>query len=69
MNRIVKKAKQFFGRLHEDETGPGTVEWMLLVTVALVVLVAIYYVAQWAINQTGEAAKAVEEGNPLEGEE
>ena len=67
MNRVIKKAKQFVRELHEDETGPGTVEWMLLVTVALVVLVAIYYVAQWAITQTGDAAKQVEDGDPLGG--
>ena len=67
MTQMIKKAKQFVRELHEDETGPGTVEWMLLVTVALVVLVAIYYVAQWAITQTGEAARKVEDVDPLDG--
>ena len=67
MTQMIKKAKRFVRELHEDETGPGTVEWMLLVTVALIILVAIYYVAQWAITQTGDAAKKVEEGDPLGG--
>ncbi|MHC4887667.1 MAG: hypothetical protein ACYTGH_21520 [Planctomycetota bacterium] len=52
--------KALLQRLHRDEKGTGTVEWMLLITVALVVLVAIYYFVQWAMEGTAEAAKSVE---------
>lgn len=40
--------------------GTGTVEWVMLITVALVVLTAIYYFAQWAMSQTSSSVKKVE---------
>ena len=40
--------------------GTGTVEWVMLITVALVVLTAIYYFAQWAMSQTASSVKKVE---------
>ena len=36
--------------LHRNEEGPNTVEWVLLVTVGLIVLVGIYFIAQWALG-------------------
>ena len=65
MIHVIRKAKRFIRELHEDETAPSTVEWMMLITVALVVLVAIYYVARWAISSTEDAAKKVEGEDPL----
>ncbi len=38
---MLSKARSFFVSLHEDETGPTTVEWILLIIVALVVLAGI----------------------------
>lgn len=42
------------------QRGTGTVEWVMLITVALVVLTAIYYFAQWAMSQTESSVKKVE---------
>ena len=37
-----------FGRLlHREESAIGTIEWFLLITVALMVIVGINYFAQW----------------------
>ena len=40
---MLKAVRRFAVRLHRDESGPNTVEWVLLIIVALLVLVAIYY--------------------------
>ena len=39
---MLEKLRRFTRRLHKDESGPNTVEWILLIIVALLVLVAIY---------------------------
>jgi hypothetical protein len=40
---MLQRVRRFAIRLHEDESGPNTVEWVLLIIVALVVLVGIYW--------------------------
>lgn len=57
---MLRRTKQFFTELHEDETGPNTVEWVLLVIVALLVLLAIFLMAQWAIDKFTDKQKKVE---------
>ena len=39
---MLQRVRRFAIRLHRDESGPNTVEWVLLIIVALIVLVAIY---------------------------
>ena len=39
---MLKSIRRFAIRLHRDESGPNTVEWVLLIIVALLILVAIY---------------------------
>ena len=39
---MLKSMRRFAVRRHRDESGPNTVEWVLLIIVALLVLVAIY---------------------------
>ncbi|MCH1570160.1 MAG: hypothetical protein L7S64_02365 [Longimicrobiales bacterium] len=55
---MLQRARKFATRLHEDESGPNTVEWVLLIIVALVVLIGIYAFIQWAFGEveskTGE---------------
>ena len=41
-------------RLHRDEGATVTVEWMMVFTVALTVLIAIYYLARWAMKSTSD---------------
>lgn len=57
---MPKAMKRLMLELHEDEDATGTIEWMLLIVVALVVLAVIYYFVRWAIKGTADAAKAVE---------
>jgi len=52
---MLQKARNFATRLHEDESGPNTVEWVLLIIVALVILAAIYLFVQWAIGEVDNA--------------
>ena len=40
---MLKSVRRFAIRLHRDESGPNTVEWVLLIIVALLILVAIYW--------------------------
>ena len=46
--------------LDEDEQATGTIEWVMLIIVALIVLAVIYYFVQWAIQGTADAAAEVE---------
>ena len=62
---MVERLKRFVRRLHEDESGPNTVEWVLLIIVALVVLAVIYFFVNWLIEQFGERAEQIESpGDP-----
>lgn len=57
---MIERTKKLLRELHEDESGPNTVEWILLVIVALLVLIAIFYMAQWAIDKFNEKKDKVE---------
>lgn len=48
---MLRRARRFATRLHRDESGPNTVEWVLLIIVALVVLIGIYLFVQWAFGE------------------
>ncbi len=59
---MLQRVRRFAVRLHEDESGPNTVEWVLLIIVALVVLVAIYwFVTEVVLKKLKEGAKEVED--------
>ena len=60
---MLRRARKFATRLHQDESGPNTVEWVLLIIVALVVLVAIYLFVQWAFDKLGEKKTEFETGS------
>ena len=53
---MLSKMKNFAMELHEDEAGPNTVEWVLLIMVALILLVVIVSAASWAVDKMNEAA-------------
>lgn len=44
---MLQRVRRLAIDLHEDESGPNTVEWVLLIIVALIVLAGIY----WFINE------------------
>lgn len=54
------KTRQMLTRLHKDESGPNTVEWILLIIVALIVLLGIYFFAQYVSGQVSERREAAE---------
>jgi len=58
VRRMYAGTRGFLTRLHEDESGPSTVEWILLVVVALVVLVGIYAIVKWSSSSTEAQAEA-----------
>ena len=60
MSKLARRTKSFFKRLHEDETGPNTIEWVLLIIVALIVMAAIYYIVQWVLGSGVEEGKTVD---------
>ncbi|GHS90907.1 hypothetical protein FACS1894139_05110 [Planctomycetales bacterium] len=57
---LTNKMRNFAKKLHDDESAPGTVEWVLLVIVALIVMVAIYYIAQWVLGGGAQEAQEVD---------
>ncbi len=59
---MLQRVRRLAIDLHEDESGPNTVEWVLLIIVALVILVAIYFFVQWAIGKVKEGQDAVDTG-------
>ena len=61
MSKLAKRTRDFFKRLHADETGPNTVEWILLIIVALIVMAAIYFIAQWVLKGGAEEAETVDQ--------
>ncbi|MEM8835984.1 MAG: hypothetical protein AAGD00_09210 [Planctomycetota bacterium] len=48
---MIDRFKNVARRLHEDESGPGTVEWVLLIIIALIVLIVIYKFGKYALDQ------------------
>ncbi len=59
---MLQRVRRFALRLHEDESGPNTVEWVLLIIVALVVLVAIYwFVTEVVLKKLTEGATEVDD--------
>lgn len=60
---MLSQMKKFALELHEDEAGPNTVEWVLLIMVALILLVVIVAAASWAIDNMNQAAGKVTDDN------
>lgn len=60
---MLQRARKFATRLHEDESGPNTVEWVLLIIVALVVLIGIYAFIQWAFGEVSDKAQDYEDNS------
>lgn len=59
--KLLSQTKNFLRRLDEDESAPNTVEWVLLVIVALIVLVAIWFIARWATQRGDTGAQDVKQ--------
>jgi len=57
---MIKRLRRFARDLHRDESGPNTVEWVLLIIVALIVLAIIYLFVQWVVDRFGEEKSNVE---------
>lgn len=51
--------RRFCKRLHHDERATVSVEWMLVISVALIVLAGVYYVCSWAVDSTSDAIDKV----------
>jgi Flp pilus assembly pilin Flp len=58
---MLQRFRRFATRLHRDESGPNTVEWILLIVVALILLIAIFWFAKWAYNTFIDKAEKVGE--------
>ena len=64
--KLLAQTKNFLRRLDEDESAPNTVEWVLLVIVALIILIAIWFIARWAMRKgdtgTQEVQQQIDQG-------
>lgn len=47
----LNRFKNAMRELHADESGPNTVEWILLIIIALVLVVAIFVFANFVIDK------------------
>lgn len=56
----MKYFKKLLGRWQADDKAIETVEWIMLIAVAMVLLGVIYQFSTWAINQTSDAVKVIE---------
>ncbi len=56
----MKYFKKLLGRWQADDKAIETVEWIMLIAVAMVLLGVIYQFSTWAINQTSDAVKIIE---------
>lgn len=52
---MLNKTRSFFMDLHEDESGPTTVEWILLIVVAVVIIIAIFLFVGYLKGKAGSA--------------
>ena len=57
--KLLSQTKNFLRRLDEDESAPNTVEWVLLVIVALIVLIVIWFIARWAMKKGDTGSQEV----------
>ena len=58
---MLVRTRRFGLRLHRDESGPNTVEWVLLIIVALLVLLGIYlFINKVVMPAFDDAANAIE---------
>lgn len=60
MFSICRKPRKLLKDLHNDESGPGTVEWVMMVIVALIIMAVIYFIAQWVMEGGAKEASVVE---------
>jgi len=58
---LNRRGRRFLKRFHQDETGPNTVEWVLLIIIALILLIAIFLFAKFVIDKFKEKQNDVQE--------
>ncbi|GHV18927.1 hypothetical protein AGMMS49959_02160 [Planctomycetales bacterium] len=56
----AKHLRELLRELHDDEGATVTVEWMMVIIVALIVLGVIYKLAMWAMNSTADTVSSIE---------
>ena len=56
---MLQRVRRFAVKLHKDESGPNTVEWILLIIVALILLVFIHWFVHWVTTQFTTQVDAV----------
>jgi len=47
---MLNRVKNLMADLHKDESAPNTVEWVLLIIIALILVVAIFVFANFVID-------------------
>jgi len=57
---MLQRVRSLATRLHKDESAPNTVEWVLLIIIGLILLVAIFAFAQFVITQFKDRQSDVE---------
>ena len=57
---MVKRVQNFLRRLHHDEVGLNTVEVILLLVIAIVLLIGIWAFVRWAMGKFSEEASELE---------
>ncbi len=57
---MLSKARRFMLSLHEDESGPTTVEWIMLLIVGVIILAGIFVFARYMKGRSDTMQEGVE---------
>ncbi len=60
MKALSSRFSGLFRRYRKDDSAPTTIEWILLLVVALIVMVIIYTVVVWVSGDAGKQKTAME---------
>ncbi len=58
---MLQRVRQQAIKLHEDESAPNTVEWVLLIIIGLIILIAVFIFAQFVLEQFQDRRDAVQD--------
>ncbi len=61
MKALSSRFSGLFRRYRKDDSAPTTIEWILLLVVALIVMVIIYTVVNWISTDAGAQKGTMEE--------
>lgn len=64
---MVKRARGWIRRLHDDEDGAQLLEVILIIIVGLLILLVLYAIVKWAVDKLSTSKQKVDnQGNDIQ---